>query len=55
MSKKLIQNQIQKDKIEALRLALIEGEKSGESDRSLVDILLDVKNKHRIVVKNSAE
>ena len=55
MSKKPIQNQIYKDKIEALRLALIEGEKSGVSDRSPADILLAVKNKHGIAVKNSAD
>ena len=42
------QDQAYKDKIEALRLALIEGEESGVSERKLPDILQAVKSKHNI-------
>ena len=33
----------QREKLEALRAALIEGEESGESDRSVMDIWAEVK------------
>ena len=44
------QDQAYKDKVKALRTALIEGEESGVSDRKLPDILQAVKNKHNITV-----
>lgn len=42
------QDQTYKNKVEALRAALIEGEESGVSERKLPDILRDVKEKHSI-------
>ena len=42
------QDQAYKDKVEAIRTALIEGEESGVSKRKLPDILRAVKQKHNI-------
>jgi len=43
-------DQAHKNKIAVLRSALIEGEKSGISQRSMDNILEDVKNRHKINV-----
>ena len=43
-------DQEHKNKIALLRSALIEGEKSGITDRSMADILNDAKERHRINV-----
>jgi len=43
-------DQEHKNKIAMLRLALIEGEKSGITDRSMADILNDAKERHNISV-----
>ena len=49
--RELIRNdQEYKHKIELLRYALIEGEKSGISKRSMTDILNDAKERHGINV-----
>lgn len=45
------QDQTYKDKVEALRAALIEGEESGVSERRLPDILRAVKKKYNIAEK----
>ncbi len=39
-----------KNKIELLRFALIEGEESGISERSMTDILNDAKERHSVHV-----
>ncbi len=41
-------DQEHKNKIDLLRTALIEGEKSGITDRSMADILNDAKQRHSI-------
>jgi antitoxin ParD1/3/4 len=41
-----------KNKIAMLRSALIEGEKSGVTDRSMADILNDAKERHSINVQS---
>nr|WP_138120614.1 type II toxin-antitoxin system ParD family antitoxin [Bathymodiolus heckerae thiotrophic gill symbiont] len=43
-------DQEHKNKIAMLRSALIEGEKSGVTDRSMADILNDAKERHGISV-----
>ena len=43
-------DQEHKNKIAVLRSALIEGEKSGITDRSMADILNDAKERHSISV-----
>lgn len=43
-------DQEHKNKIELLRSALMEGEKSGISDRNMTDILNDAKKRHNINV-----
>ncbi len=43
-------DQEHKNKIALLRSALIEGEKSGITDRSMTDILNDAKERHRVNV-----
>ncbi len=47
----LIRNdQINKEKLAVLRHALIEGEESGISKRSMADILADAKKRHELSV-----
>ena len=47
----LIRNdQINKEKLAVLRHALIEGEESGISNRSMTDILADAKKRHELSV-----
>ena len=47
----LIRNdQINKEKLALLRHALIEGEESGISKRSMADILRDAKTRHKLSV-----
>jgi len=49
--RELIRNdQVRKNQIETLRSALIEGEKSGISQRTMQDILTDAKKRHGISV-----
>lgn len=45
-------DQEHKNKIAILRSALIEGEKSGITDRSMADILNDAKERHSINVQS---
>lgn len=43
-------DQAKKNKLEQLRSALVEGEESGISQRSMADILIDAKKRHGVNV-----